>query len=114
MFLGLAFIAAAIAIPAQQRATQRGEVREIAALRAELDSVHAALVRARTPPDSALLAESIAGRTYLLGRREYHVQARQPTIDDWWTFRGPGTLLSAFGALCVGLAAFVGWRGRAV
>lgn len=114
LLLGLGFIAGAIAIDRQQRALQRGDVRDIAGLRVELDSVRSALARASTSSDSARLAESVSARTYILGRREFHVPSRQAAIDGWWALTGTGTLLTAVGALLVVAAALSGRRGRAV
>jgi hypothetical protein len=105
---GLAFIGGAVAINVQQRALQRDDLRDIAGLRAELDSVRSALARATAAPDSVRLEESIAGRTYILGRREFHVPSRQEAIEGWWALTGPGTALSAVGALLLVAAAFSG------
>jgi hypothetical protein len=113
LLLGLAFIAGAIAINVQQRALQRDDVRDIAGLRSELDSVRSALARVNDSADSVRLVESVAARTYILGRREFHVPSRQAAIDEWWTLTGPGTLLSAVGALLVVAAALSGRRARA-
>lgn len=113
MILGLAFIAGAVAIDMQQRALQRDDVRDIAGLRAQLDSVRAAHARAITRPDSVRLAEAIAGRMYSLGRREFHVPSRQAVIDGWWTLTGPGTALGVVGALFLVAAALAGRRARA-
>jgi hypothetical protein len=107
LLLGLAFIGGAVAINVQQRALQRNDVSDIAGLRAELDSVRSALARASAAPDSVRLAESIAGRTYILGRREFHVPSRQEAIEGWWALTGPGTALSAVGALLLVVAAFL-------
>lgn len=114
LLLGLAFIAGAIAIHGQQRALQRDDVRDIAALRVELDSARLALTLARASanPDSGRLVESVAGRTYILGRREFHVPPRQEAIDGWWTLRGPGTALSAVGAILLVAAAVSSRRAR--
>ena len=113
LLLGLAFITGAVAINLQQRALQRDDVRDIAGLREELDSVRFALARAKAKPDSIRLAESIAGRTYILGRREFHVPSRQEAIDGWWTLTGPGSALSAVGALFLAAAAASSRRARA-
>ncbi len=113
MILGLAFIAGAVAIDMQQRALQRDDVRDIAVLRAQLDSVRAAHARAITRPDSVRLAGAIAGRTYSLGRREFRVPSRQAAIDGWWTLTGPGTALGVVGALFLVAAALAGRRARA-
>lgn len=107
LLLGLAFIAGAIAINSQQRTLQRHDVRDIGGLRVELDSVRSALARTSGGPDSARLAESVAGRRYMLMRREFHVPSRQEAIDTWWSLTGPGTLLSALGALFLMIAALV-------
>jgi hypothetical protein len=112
LLIGLAIIGGAVAINVQQRALQRSDVRDIAGLRAELDSVRSALARASTSPDSLRLAESVAGRTYILGRREFHVPPRQESIDGWWTLTGQGTALSAVGALLLVVAALSGRRKR--
>lgn len=112
LLLGLACIAGAVAINVQQRVLQRDDVRDIAGLRAELDSVRSALARVKGSADSTRLSESVASRTYILQRREFHVPSRQASIDGWWTLTGPGTLLSAVGALLVG-AALAGRRARA-
>jgi uncharacterized membrane protein len=114
LLIGLAIIGGAVAINVQQRSLQRSDVRDIAGLRAELDSVRSALARAATGPDSVRLAESIAGRTYMLGRREFHVPSRQESIDGWWTLTGPGTALSAVGALLLVVAALSNVRKRTV
>lgn len=111
--LGLVFIAGAIAINMQQRALQRDDIRDIAGLRAELDSVRAMHARASTAADSASLAETVARRTYLLGRREFHVAPRQEAIDGWWTLTGPGIAFSAVGVLFLAVAVVSGRRGRA-
>ena len=113
LLLGLAFIAGAVAIDVQQRALQRDEVRDIAALRVELDSVRSALAQASASADSVRLAGNVALRTYFLGRREYHVPPRQAAIDRWWTLTGAGTLICAVGALLVVVAAVAGRRARA-
>ena len=112
LLLGLAFVAGAIAISAQLRALQRDDVRDIGGLRAELDSVRHALTLVSSSADSVRLAESIAGRTYMLGRREFHLPTRQEAIDGWWTLRGPGTALSVVGALFLVIAAVSGRRAR--
>ena len=104
LILGLAFIAGAVVTNVQQREVQRADMRDIAGLRAELDSVHIALARASSGADSARLAKSVADRTYILGRREFHVPSRQEAIDGWWNLRGPGTLLCVVGALFIALA----------
>ncbi|MFN0099638.1 MAG: hypothetical protein ACKVS7_13255 [Gemmatimonadaceae bacterium] len=113
LILGVVFIAGAVAMHVQQRAVQRDDVRDIAGLRAELDSVRAEHTRAGTRADSVRLAESIAGRKYILGRREFHVPSRQEAIDTWWALTGPGTALSAVGALFLAAALLAGRRARA-
>jgi hypothetical protein len=113
LLLGLAFITGAVAMSVQQRALQRDDVRDIEGLRSELDSVRRALARAGTGTDSARLAESLSGRTYILGRREFHVPSRQAAIDGWWTLTGPGTALSAVGALFLFVAVRARIRARA-
>lgn len=110
LLLGLAFIAGAIAINAQLRATQRADVRDIDALRVELDSVRSALSRTTAGPEAVRLAESVSSRTAILGRREFHVPSRQASIDGWWSLTGVGTVLSAVGALFL-LLAVVSGRG---
>lgn len=113
LLLGVALIAGAVAINLQQRALQRGDVRDIAGLRVELDSVRVALERASAGADSVRLAESVAAREYILARREFHLPSRQAAIDGWWTLTGPGTLLSAIGALLVVAATYSTRRARA-
>ena len=108
LLLGLGFIAGAIAMNAQQRATQRADVRDIDALRVELDSVRAVLTRTSAGPEAVRLAESVSARTAMLGRREFHVPTRQESIDGWWSLTGVGTVLSAVGALFLLLAALSG------
>lgn len=111
--LGLAVVAGAVAINVQQRTLQRDDMREIAGLRAELDSVRAVHVQASNGTESGRLAESVARRKYLLEQREYHVASRQAAIDSWWTLTGTGTAWSAVGALLLAAAALVGRRARA-
>ena len=103
VLLGLALVAGAVGINVQRRQVQRDDVRDITALRAELDSVGTELSRAASSADSSRLARSVADRTARLGYREFHVPSRQEAIDGWWTLTGPGTLLSIVGALLVTL-----------
>lgn len=112
VLLGLALVAGAVRINVQQRALQRDDVRDITALRAELDSVGAELSRAASSADSSRLARSVTDRTARLGWREFHVPSRQAAIDGWWTLTGPGTLLSIVGALLVTLGVLAARRGR--
>lgn len=113
LLLGLAFLGGAIGIHRQQQALQRADVRDIAGLRAELDSVRAAIARAPAGPDSARLLRSVAERTYILGRREFHVPSRQESIDQWWTLSGPGPALAGVGVLLLAIAAHAWFRARA-
>lgn len=112
VLLGLALVAGAVGINLQQRALQRGDVRDITALRAELDSVRAELSRAAAGADSSRLARSVTDRTMRLEWREFHVPSRQEAIDGWWTLTGPGTILSLVGALLVTLGVVHARRGR--
>ncbi len=112
LLLGLAFVGGAIAIHRQQQALQRADVRDIAGLRAELDSVRAAVARAPAGSDSARLLRSVAERTYILGRREFHVPSRQATIDRWWTLSGPGSASAVVGVLLLAIAARMWSRAR--
>jgi hypothetical protein len=110
--LGVAFIAGAVLINVQQRGLQRDDVRDVAGLRTELDSVQAALKSATTGADSTSLSESISQRTYVLGRREFHIPSRQEAIDTWWSLTGPGVVLTFVGALFVVLAEVTRRRAR--
>jgi len=110
--VGVALIAGAIAIQVQQRGIQEGDVRDVTRLRTELDSVRAALSLAASAADSAALAGSVADRTQMLQRREFHVPSRQAAIDGWWGLTGPGTALAVAGALLVALGAAARSRAR--
>lgn len=112
VLLGLALVAGAVGIHVQQRALQRDDVRDITALRAELDSVGSELSRAASSTDSSRLARSVTDRTARLGWREFHVPSRQEAIDGWWTLTGPGTILTIVGALLVTLGVVAARRGR--
>ena len=113
LLCGLAFIGGAVLINLQQRALQADDIRDIARLRAQLDSVRAALGRASSGLDSTRLTRSVSDRTYLLGRREFHVPSRQAAIDAWWTTRGLGSILILAGLLLLALAAVAGRGARA-
>lgn len=113
LLMGLAFTGGAIGIQRQQQENQRADLRDIAGLRAELDSVRAAAARATTGPDSLQLAKSISDRKYMLSRREFHVPTRQESIDGWWRLTGPGTMLSLVGVLLLALAGYTRVRARA-
>lgn len=104
LLLGLALIAGAIAIQVQRRTLHTADVRDISRLVEELDSVRIALSRASVGSDSVRLAKSIVGRTYIIGRREFHVPTRQESIDEWWTLTGAGTLFSVVGVLLIAVA----------
>jgi hypothetical protein len=110
--LGVVLVGGAVAIHRQQQAIQRADLRDIAGLRAELASERAALTSAPAGSDSARLAPSVAARTYLLGRREFHVPSRQENIDRWWTLSGPGTMLTLVGGILLALAAGAHIRAR--
>lgn len=112
VLLGLALVAGAVGINLQQRALQRDDVRDITALRAELDSVSAQLSRPASSADSSRLARSVTDRTARLGWREFHVPSRQEAIDGWWTLTGPGTILTIVGALLVTLGVVAARRRR--
>ncbi len=80
LLLGLALIGGAVGIHRQQKAIQRADVRDIAGLRAELDSVRAAVARATAGPGSVLTLVGVL----LIGlaavtQRE---QGRQPSGAD--------------------------------
>jgi TonB family protein len=112
LLLGLTCVALAVAIDVQRQRIQASDVADVTALRAQLDSVKAVATAVTSPADSVRLATSVADRTRLLARREFHVPSRQAAIDGWWAWRGPGTLLMACGALLV-LMAVITWRRRA-
>ncbi len=113
LLIGLAFMAGAVLINLQQRALQADDIRGVAKLRAELDSVRAELGRASSVVDSTRLTRSVSERTYLLGRREFHVPSRQVAIDEWWSTRGLGSVLMLAGVLFLALAALAGRGARA-
>ena len=82
LLLGLTCIGGAVGLQQQQQAVQRADVRDIAGLRSELDSVRAAVARTPAGPDSTRLVQSVAKRAFILGRRELHVPTRQESIDQ--------------------------------
>lgn len=110
--LGLALVAGMIGINVQQRALQRDDVRDITALRLELDSVRAEFSRAASSADSSRLERSVTDRTARLGWREFHVPTRQESIDGWWSLTGPGTLLTVVGVILIALGVVAGRRRR--
>lgn len=113
LLLGIAFAAGAVAIDLQQRAIQGADRRDVMSLRAELDSVRAALGAASTAADSIRLRADVERRFEMLKRREFHIPSRQEAIDGWWRPVGPGVLLAAVGLLLIGLAGAQWRRGAA-
>ncbi len=104
--LGAVFIVGAIGIDLQLRATQRGDLRDVAALRTQLDSVTATLGSAATPADSARISAVVESRTQLLARREFHLPTRQETLDRWWTITGGGMLATVLGVVLLAAGVF--------
>jgi hypothetical protein len=109
LIIGIAFLSGAVYAGAERRRTHEADVRDILALRRELDSTRAALHRAASVADSVRLAKSAENREYILRRREFHVAPRAEAIALWWSPTGPGTLLAAIGAMLV-LAAYFSRR----
>lgn len=98
LLLGVALMTGAVAIDDRRERLQASDLRDIEALRSQLDSVQGRLAAATSPEDSARFAASISMRTSLLARREFHVPSRQDAIDRWWDWNGAGTWLAACGA----------------
>lgn len=104
---GAVALLGAIALDYNTRRIHHHDLRDIARMRANLDSLRSALARAATGPDSARLIEAVGAREEGIAVREFHVPLRQAQLDGWWQPTGPGTLAAAAGAILVlgGLAA---------
>lgn len=91
----LAMIGSRLALDAR-----RDDERDVAELRARLDSVRAALARA-SAADSSRLTTEVQEREYFLGRREYHLAHPAPGGSPWRRPFGPGTVVFGAGLVII-------------
>ncbi len=88
--LGVAAIVMMLYAYQDNRKTLAGDLRDVAGLQRQLDSVRALQ---RTPTDSATakrLGDEVAVRENGLSRRAFHIPMRQESVRLWWTFSGAG------------------------
>lgn len=112
IILGFAAIALMAYAYRDNRTTLAGDIRDVAGLQRQLDSVRALQRTATDSVTTKRLHDEIAVRENGLSRRAFHIPMRQESVRLWWTFSGAGVRWSALGALFIALGIIALRSGR--
>jgi hypothetical protein len=110
--LGVAAIVLMVYAYRDNRTTLAGDIRDVAGLQRQLDSVRTLHGATTDSATTKRLGDEVTMREMGLSRRAFHIPMRQESVRRWWTLSGAGVRWIALGGLFVALGTIVLRSGR--